>query len=542
MIIGKPRATLLELRVGDSALVLQGPETNLGLHETFLEIDGHTRELRVEVGGSQVTPENGRITLNRPILWENSEYDCYLRGPEPRFLVTMPSASTIRERFRGNSLTHYALKYESSVGDVALRWRAPQGDVTVRAEVFPTKLDYRTDFQLLKADLRRLSAALLTDIRGATGARVSPHDRPQIRAEWAEQVRREAENLSSAMRRLLPRLRQQVVGTTEAVPNDRIRSRSVVSRRSASGLAVGEEIHRVVVRSTAMTDSTSLNGHLRWEVDRLLLVGRDIRDAEWLAALGSDLRDAVLATLDGAETWRRELAHIRPVANLPHLQTRLRDPHYARAFTSLRRLRLGFEESQAPELLGLRDLAVLYEYWVYLQVVERLRVQYPEVVAYSPSMVREMGGQLTLVKGIESRIVLSDGRGRNATCYYNRAFSGLPTTNQRPDVVIEFPTVGMLILDAKYRLGRSPQYIDQYGMPGPDVDDINVLHRYRDAIRTDEGGSVIRAGLIAFPGPDEGAYRDHHFFRSWPKALIAGVPLLPGRTALLDELLIEAAL
>jgi hypothetical protein len=290
-----------------------------------------------------------------------------------------------------------------------------------------------------------------------------------------------------------------------------------------------------------LTDSTPLNGHLRWEVDRLLLVGTDVRDAEWLAALGTDLRDVVWATLDEAKTWRRQLSHIRPVPNLPHLQTRLRDPHYARAFTSLRRLRLGFEETQAPELLGLRDLAVLYEYWVYLQVVERLRVQYPKLIAYSPSMVREMGGQLTLIKGLESRIVISDVHGRTAACYYNRAFSGLPTTNQRPDIVIEFPEVGMLIVDAKYRLGRSPQYIDQYGMPGPDVDDINVLHRYRDAIRTDEGRPMTRAGLIAFPGPDEVAYRDHHFFQSWPKALIAGVPLLPGRTALLDELLMAAA-
>jgi predicted component of viral defense system (DUF524 family) len=233
---------------------------------------------------------------------------------------------------------------------------------------------------------------------------------------------------------------------------------------------------------------------------------------------------------------------IPPAPYLPHLQTRLRDPLYGRAFTSLRRLRMALYEGAGPELLGLKDLWLIYEYWVYLRVVEQLKTIFPKVVAASSSLVREMGGQLYLVKGIESMIELRDGAGRGVVCYYNRLFSNLPTTNQIPDITIANLQSGdVLIIDAKYKLARSPRYLTRYGMPGPDEEDINVLHRYRDAIVDgDPTRRIVQSGLIAFPGSDLDEYKMHHFYRSWETAQIGGVPMLPGGLSLFSGILDES--
>src|SRR4029077_6033814 len=112
-------------------------------------------------------------------------------------------------------------------------------------------------------------------------------------------------------------------------------------------------------------------------------------------------------------------------------------------------------------------------------------------------------------------------------CFYNRSFNDLPTTNQRPDIVIEFAESGqMLIIDAKYRLGRSPECLAKYGAVGAEEEDINTLHRYRDAIVDPRaaGRRPVVAGVIAFPGTQAEAFRDHHFFRCWKPARLAGVP------------------
>lgn len=537
------RRTLLHLSLGDSALLVFGPEPEIGEHPTTLWVRRAPNGLKLWVTGIDVEVAGGEVVLPAPLLVEHAQYDIYLHGPSPRLLDTVPRAETVKLRYRTESMSHYALNYGSAVGDVAWLWRTPEGEVAVDLEVFPTKLDYREDFAAIKEDIRRLARLLLADIAGVTGAGFAPLQEPQeAQIEWLEQVRRESLALREAMTALLPRLREQVHHVEIVAPADRLRGKRPARRRDNALLALGLAPAMVAVRSAELTEATALNGHLRWEVDRFLSIGQQVLSSDWFLAADNRFREALRAALDAAWEWRKRLASAPPVRELPHLQTRLRDPLYARAFASLRRLRLGLHEGQSPELLGLKNLWLLYEYWVFLQLVELLKSRFPTVTAASPSLVREIGGQLYLVKGNESRIVLGDPVGREVACFYNRAFTNLPTTGQRPDITIELlESHELLLVDAKYRLGRTPRYLERYGMPGPEEEDINVLHRYRDAIieLEDPERKPVVGGLIAFPGPELEGYRDHHFFRSWETARIGGVPMLPGRIALMDEVVGE---
>jgi hypothetical protein len=122
-------------------------------------------------------------------------------------------------------------------------------------------------------------------------------------------------------------------------------------------------------------------------------------------------------------------------------------------------------------------------------------------------------------------------------------FKGLPTVSQRPDNVIQLASEDRLyILDAKYRLAFDPEYESRYGGVGPTIDDINTMHRYRDAIviphplkpREFQRG-IVQGAAVLFPFRDESAYRNHRFFKSLADVQIGGLPFLPGTATLAEE-------
>ena len=82
----------------------------------------------------------------------------------------------------------------------------------------------------------------------------------------------------------------------------------------------------------------------------------------------------------------------------------------------------------------------------------------------------------------------------------------------------------------------------QYGGPGPTTDDVNTMHRYRDAIaiphpmRPEEYlQGVVTGAVVLFPYPHEEAYRSHKFCKSIGQVEIGGLPFLPGSTTLVAE-------
>jgi len=100
------------------------------------------------------------------------------------------------------------------------------------------------------------------------------------------------------------------------------------------------------------------------------------------------------------------------------------------------------------------------------------------------------------------------------------------------------------VFDAKYRIENNPSnafYPDDN--PGPKVDDINTMHRYRDSIVYENKLSkftfekTMFGAYILFPYADEELYKEHRFYKSIETVNIGGLPFLPGATTLVQELL-----
>ncbi|WP_162277394.1 DUF2357 domain-containing protein [Mycolicibacterium rutilum] len=481
----------------------------------------------------------GSAIVARPLVQENDTIDVYIDGPLPSTLSTAPNRATVRAVFRQGTFQHFTLQYRGAVGDVHWQWSTPNGQLTIELESFPTKLDYRKDFAAIRADLERIAPMLTASVSGAAGAgfETTSQNSQTTALEWMALVCRELDDLTEKMQRLLPMLRRRVDRSIRVLMSDRLRNARPISRRHQ---AQNRQSRPVLVQQVCDSEATPLNGHLRWEVDQLRGVVLSVTAAEWYQLLNSDLSAYVDQLLHRVTDWSNALAHIPPVMHLPNLQTNLRDPLYEGAFRHLRALRNSLIPLQGAALVGLKDLPTLYEYWVFLRIVEILRRRYAKVTSVGEPLVQRVGSQLVMVAGRRSRITLQDDAGEEVRCEYNRAFVGLPTTDQRPDSVIWIDNVDrMLIIDAKYRIQNDSEYVARFGTPGPLAADINVIHRYRDAIVHTQPPyrQIAHGGLIAFPGRDSARYRNHRFFRSWHAVRVGGVPMLPKNTAMMEEII-----
>ena len=211
-----------------------------------------------------------------------------------------------------------------------------------------------------------------------------------------------------------------------------------------------------------------------------------------------------------------------------------------------------------------KDTAQLYEYWCFIKLFSLLK-NHPDYKLQTPDIIKvdNNGITITLVKGEKSEARFLSPNGELITLVYNPSEAKTQTVNQKPDNVLELKKSGTnvtykYVFDAKYRIEQNPDsnfYPDVN--PGPKVDDINTMHRYRDSIVYENPQSkfmfekTMFGAYILFPYDKEELYSEsvrtedgkmlvgHRFYRSIDTVNIGGLPFLPGHTKLVQKLLAE---
>lgn len=204
---------------------------------------------------------------------------------------------------------------------------------------------------------------------------------------------------------------------------------------------------------------------------------------------------------------------------------------------------------------SVKDLAVLYEYWCFIKLNSMLRKKYELV---SQDVIRVEGNRLfvTLLKGKGSEVRYRNSySGERIVLSYNPRETGLPTVPQRPYNVLTLTKDGMedgsltyrYIFDAKYKIDPAVEGSYYYNVishtPGPREEDINTMHRYRDAIVSENGARdyerTMFGAYVLFPYADEETYRKHKFYKSIETVNIGGLPFLPSATGMVEQMLDE---
>jgi predicted component of viral defense system (DUF524 family) len=208
--------------------------------------------------------------------------------------------------------------------------------------------------------------------------------------------------------------------------------------------------------------------------------------------------------------------------------------------------------------LSMKELSLLYEYWCFIKINSLLRKRY-KLISSDFITVNRQGIFVSLKKGVTSTLVYENPKTKETfkVCYNSFKSSkasnigsrteGSRTITQKPDNLLAIDKLGgdaayEFVFDAKYKIDTSVEYQKSYGGIGPKEEDINTMHRYRDAIvyknkKTESYNNCVFGAFVLFPYKDEEEYKNHDFYKSIEEVNIGGIPFLPSTTGLMEEFL-----
>jgi predicted component of viral defense system (DUF524 family) len=495
-----------------------------------------------------------------PLFFEAVAYDIHFEKSDSSAKLTLPLGSELR-RMRPDS-EHHTVNFGNNVGfsDISVSTKA--GKAKLRFEVFSRKIDYRTDYIAMRDEVSSMLRNLAMAANARTYGLAAPaKDHNPTLVEWLALIESHFDDFFKLANAIARTPHSGLTKKSTLVSTERARriTRQTVQRtlrQANAGVVVpvlGVALPRKIRESiSAITFDTPENRYYKALITETY---RNIRTLSKAKASGDDdanlsseakffesLRPRLKVMERKVESILRssflgqvgDAALARPASMFLH-----KHPLYSRFDKLCRLLNGGLSFAGDIVPIGVKETSLLYEYWCFLKIVGLLRARF-DLAEQTVVTYKRLKMTVTLQKGKQSAMrFVHTPTGMDMFLVYNRLFNKLPTIAQQPDNVIQFASAERFyIFDAKYRIQFDKDYVKQYGGPGPTTDDVNTMHRYRDAIAIAhpmsgawKTGSVIGA-VALFPYPDELTYQLHRFFKSIDQVEIGGLPFLPGSTNL----------
>ena len=371
------------------------------------------------------------------------------------------------------------------------------------------------------ADIFARSAALPFAAIAPTARRVREHHLPPSLLFLYHFFRHHHDTLSRALQAIAGRPHQVLTDDGVMVRLHEVRSleheaimRLLTDGRGSPGTRpAGREAsalqrlrpERVFQRLPEETFDTPENRFVMMAARRMLLDVERLLRSPWFERIGLDATERRpfgqareqlgLMTTDGR------------FSTLPHMQVYPSQSRVLQRRDGYRELALlwnHFQRASVPifedvqQAIDLRDIATLYEYWVWFELIESIADYTGERPVISAS--RDEFGAPT--HGQTARF------GAHGTLHYNRSYGASgrvysPVT-LRPDYVWERADGRLIVMDAKFRLDNIGQLVSASGSDDAAVSakakdaDLVKMHAYRDAI------AGVTAAIVLYPGSEHG--------------------------------------
>ena len=514
-----------------------------------------------------------------PALFEQTEYQLYLRTTNANDQVEIrhrdPMITRKLNAQEGGRVLHGSVNFRGQIGrslfSVYVNGRRI---LDFEVEVFPTKIDYETDYHEILSDVQSILTSLAYEYLRSTYqlGRLAADQQPS-RLEWLVLIEHIVDELEKAMNHIAQRPIRALVRLERSSRLERIRRvdsrvRSQIRRGQGKGRLVhaGQVMAREKINQRPAELTLDTLEH-RWLRNQLVAIQRNLSQISKLYDLEAEKSERRKKLAHGVFDLKSRVSRLtrlepmgaasgNPPAGFASLQL-VSAPGYREAYRLLVLLRMGLRLEGDLLQLSAKDLEVLYEYWTYLTVVRTIRDEHGAPLRLDQLFkLNRSGLTVQLKQGKGQRVSFRAGEHRKVHVVYNPQFSNRESTliPQKPDILIRLEEDGwpliQLVADAKYRIDASEEYRRQFGSFGPPKDAINVLHRYRDAIlefdkMVQEAPQLKRsvvqaAALFPMNGQPDEDFRESRLWMSLDRLGVGAIPLLPTNAGFLKEWLLGA--
>lgn len=509
-----------------------------------------------------------------PIFFENGVYQLVVFSKRQNSLYFHHEHPKLRQAVGSISkgLLMGNLQFTNEVGYTTFSIHDDERQLLeVTMEIFPTKLDYKRDYKNLLEEVNQeiynLAYHFVKKTHLSASAIVTKLP------SWSEFYRLFDEHFRGflkAIQRIEQQPHHELRTTYRKIRGDQLRRMDSHARRYLTkkqrlfqevheGIVVGNQIvmptHGLYAKKDLSFDTLE-NRFVKWMMKRLVYK---------LGELYQKVNDTRHPYKTETDPWLND----KLVGMKDLLERKLKSPLWRnlgeldRTVMSLvMQMKSGYKEAYQIYLIvsrglmlqgqlykiSVKDVATLYEYWTFLKLGQILSSKY-ESVSQDIVKATHRGLYVDLAVSTPSkRIFRHPQTGEQIELIFQKPDRDLPTARQKPDTTLKLHKKGKdfayyFIFDAKYRIDFASEgsfYQNKYESPGPLEEDINTMHRYRDALVVEHGGPYERIAFgayVLFPWFDEFGYEEHHFFNSIDKVNIGGFPFLPNSTRLIEQFL-----
>jgi len=500
---------------------------------------------------------------NYPLFFEYQNYDFYIESEMPIELYH-PNRE-IRESLShpndNPNVLYGSINFGSDIGYSEFEIRSKSQLIfTLKLEVFPSKIDYQKDYQKLIEEVNKEVYNLAYDFLRKTYQNMKIAEKQNIsESEFFVIIDKIFKNLLKALKRVEESPHHQIIKKRNVRPASRVKK---VGRQSLKWLNKNSRHYdqelklpeKMLAVEKKLSYDNFENKFIKWSFSELIKRLKHFK-ANYCSSKMNPDQDLIKKIDKMIRKLKLKLKHsfLAEVGKLQKIDSislvLQMAPGYKELYKYYLMLLKGLSLNGDIFRLSIKELWQLYEYWTFLKLNRILKDKY-KMIKNDIIELDYSGINVTLSKGASAEVEYQNPiTGEKFTLSYNTAAGDGITTNQKPDNILSLSKEDSkhqykFIFDAKYRLNMAEEntaYGNRYNkIPGPEEDDINRMHRYRDAVAAEMDNKYQRTmvgAYVLFPYHNQEKFRKHKFYQSIKEVNIGAFPFLPGSTKLLAEFL-----
>jgi hypothetical protein len=424
-------------------------------------------------------------------------------------------------------------------------------EINFQFEVFPTKLNYRSDYEKIVSDIEKEYPYLVLDFLKKTYTSFKTGHSPNTDLIWWQVFGGLYNEFIQSSKFILNKPHSRIIRQTKYVKADRINKWTTTLEEEYSQF---KHLPNKNYRSEYKTLSTNTaeNKFFKHAVSQTLRRFKKVKSFIE-KRFSNSITDPFKVELNSIEKQFETISanpFFRTIDEFQGIKQESlvlqKATGYSTIYKSWIMLNSGLKFLEGIQKIELKNIADLYQIWCFLEIKNVLQnllgKDNPDDVDLAEIQIDDF--VFKIERGVKSKVSFNKTNGEIIDLFHDFSYDTSEsqnvksfTVNQRPDIVLRITKndlkekyVLTYLYDAKYRLASD----EKEGSPDlPTEDSINQMHRYRDAIyyvnkeKVKPEKEVIGA-YILFPGSGEiETIKNLDYYKSIESVNIGAFPLRP---------------